>query len=107
MSSFTISNPTLIPGDRVSLTNTFSWPGKNYRNEYRFSRGPIATGLEAWLALGLLPAMVCGLDIELERPVSKRLLTNIAEIQGIFSQWDSALYKRININGAVCSEPAF
>ncbi|MBN9387701.1 MAG: hypothetical protein J0I20_06615 [Chloroflexi bacterium] len=106
MSSFSISNPAFQPGDNLSLTNTFQWPDKTFRHEYRFSQGEIATGLEPWLALALLPAMVARMDIRLEEPVSARFMAGIEKVQDVFCSWDPDKYHRVNIEGATCLPPA-
>jgi hypothetical protein len=105
MSAFSISKPTFQPGDNLSLVNPFIWPDKTFRNEYRVNRGPIATGPEPWLALALLPAMVAGVDIKVEPPVSGRLLANLATIQDIFYSWENKTFHRVNIEATPVTPP--
>ncbi len=84
-----IPAPKLIPGNKVEISNTLTWQDNIYPISYSFSSGPINNGLEPWVALSLLTAMKCGVDLQLEEPVSDRFLQNIQAIQTIFNYWDS------------------
>src|SRR5690349_10178006 len=93
----------------VKICHTLNWgEGKSWELEFSFDSAEYGlTGeFEPWLALALLPAMHCGMDIELTRPVSARLLQNLPTIQAIFNNWDPA-YRKINITAPARTTPVY
>ena len=54
---------------------------------YRASQGPLAEGLEPFLALAILPAMKIGAPVSVEGPVSELLLARIAHLQDMVAAW--------------------
>lgn len=67
--------------------------GSGYEIGFRVSGGPIASGLEPFLAAALVPAMKQGDPLRLPGPVSPRLLENAGKIQDILHAWYPGLRK--------------
>jgi hypothetical protein len=111
MSPITISPCPQITkdGGEIKISNTLHWgDGKSWDLEFSFDNDmlPLTTELDPWLVVALLPAMGAGMDLELSRPVSARLLQNLPTIQAIFNTWD-ATYQKVKVTAPARSEPIY
>ena len=59
----------------------------SHRIWFRAGEGPLATVSDAFLAAGLIPAMVAADALHLADPISLRLLSAVRVIQDIFHSW--------------------
>jgi len=92
-----ISVPTLDSrGPRDTVTATIDVAGRSNELSYTFwNANPIPSG-DAFVAAVLLPAMLHGLPIVSEAPVSARLLRQLEMIQDIYASWVPRL-RRVTI----------
>ena len=79
-------------------TNTIELSGKvnDFRLWYRFpSSYRVSAGGDAFLAIALLPAMLAGEALEVDRafPVSQRLLESVGRLQEIYHCWNPVFRK--------------
>lgn len=112
MSQVKISaDPKISKNDQgeVKICHSLPWgDDKTWELEFSFdgTQNLLTEEPEPWLALALLPAMSCGLDLEITQPVSARLLQNLPTIQAIFNTWDAS-YRKIKINAPAKSAPVY
>jgi hypothetical protein len=64
----------------------------------------VATSGEAFLAAALQPAMAAGESLQIDTPVSERLLSGLDELQKIFAQWFG--WRRVEIRAEIDPDPA-
>ena len=67
---------------------------------YRASQGPLAEGLEPFLALAILPAMKLGAPVSVEGAVSELLLARIAHLQDLVATWFDG-FQRVPVHATV------
>jgi len=78
---------------------TVELAGRCHEIWYTSTAGPLADDPEVFLAAALLPAMRCGVPVQIPRPVSVRLLRATARIGEILHAWDPAL-ERVPVDAA-------
>jgi hypothetical protein len=111
MQAITIGpHPQIIKeGGEVKICNTLYWGNnRNWELEFSFDNDllPLTGELDPWLVVALLPAMQAGLDLELSRPISARLLSNLETVQSILNLWD-ATYQKIKVMAPARKEPVY
>lgn len=78
-------------GDRVRLSAVVHAAGRRHHVGFETASEPIATGVEPFVAVALLPAMRLGATLRVAGGVSPRLLGSLPAIQETFCRWDPTL----------------
>ena len=74
-------------GSSTRISATIHADHRQFEIWYRVSEGPIADGIETFLAATLVPAMRLGCDIQVPGPVSPRLLQGLTTFQQTMHGW--------------------
>jgi len=77
----------------AELSATFAFAGERMRVSIRAPEAMVVPEADGspFLAIGLLPAMLAGEDLEIDAPVSARLLEAAPTIAAIYAAWDPRL----------------
>lgn len=74
-------------GSEWKVSTTIEVDEKRYDVWYSSKQGPIADGVESFLAACIVPAMGLGYAVKAPAPVSGRLLNGIAHFQNTMHEW--------------------
>jgi len=74
-------------GGSSSVSSTIEADGKTFDVWYRVSNGPVANGVETFLAACLVPAMKLGCAIRTPAPISAKLYHGLLQYQQIMHRW--------------------
>lgn len=69
------------------VSSTIVVDGRQYPTWFHANRGPLADGVDTFLAACIVPAMMQGYEVHSPAPASKRQLQGIAQFQQIMSGW--------------------
>jgi hypothetical protein len=101
----TIGNPVRWEsGDQGGISAPVFIGARKYDIWFRTATGPIGTGPEPFLIAALLPAMVLGGALQVDAPVSPRLLASLPKVQEILATWDRQL-RPVPINADARAAP--
>jgi len=89
MASVIVTGPKYLERDNAWVVSASIKIGEENKEVwYRLPAGAVASANETFLASALLPAMRKARPLQIEGPVSPRLLGNVPIIQEIFRTWD-------------------
>jgi hypothetical protein len=69
------------------VSSTISVDDRQYHVWFHANRGPLADGVDTFLAVCIVPAMMLGYEVHAPAPASKRLIQGIAQFQQIMTGW--------------------
>ncbi|MDB5082785.1 MAG: hypothetical protein JWP00_4709 [Chloroflexi bacterium] len=84
---------TRLDHSSVKASAFINLDGRQNEVSFVVKGGPVYEGIEPFVSMALLPAMTLKEPIELDQPISPRLLANFETIQDIFQSWDSKFHK--------------
>ena len=79
-------------GSHSTISTTIQADGRSFDVWYRVSSGPVANGVETFLAASLAPAMTLGCPIRTPAPISAKLYQGLLRYQQIMHEWCPELH---------------